>query len=167
MNDQCYVSRIQNEESQRSFSQYLNQSAKRRRLALDSCSQDCSSKCVTNIRADRIETITHKTKKEIVAIGASTGGPTALSTLLRSFAKDFPVPIVIVQHMPAEFTKRLACRLNDVCEIEVAEALDGDCVEPGVAYIAPGGLHMSLYRHNNKTRVRVFDEPPVNSCRLP
>lgn len=84
------------------------------------------------------------TTKKILLIGASTGGPQTLEALLQEFPDNIPVPIVIVQHMPPNFTKFLAERLNTVCDIEVKEAKEGDKLENGVALIAPGGFHAEL-----------------------
>lgn len=80
----------------------------------------------------------------IVAIGTSTGGPKALQTVLSKLPKDFPAPLVIVQHMPSGFTKSLAKRLNEQCHITVKEAVDGESLEAGKAYIAPGNYHMEI-----------------------
>lgn len=80
----------------------------------------------------------------IVAVGTSTGGPKALQTVLSKIPKDFPAPIVIVQHMPSGFTKSLAKRLNNLCHIAVEEAVDGQPLKPGTAYIAPGNYHMAV-----------------------
>ena len=85
--------------------------------------------------------------KSIVAIGTSTGGPKALQTVLSSLPKNFPAPIVIVQHMPSGFTKSLADRLNNICQIRVKEATDGEKLIPGTAYIAPGNYHMIVNQH--------------------
>ncbi|MFC3095028.1 chemotaxis response regulator protein-glutamate methylesterase [Alteromonas sediminis] len=74
-----------------------------------------------------------------VAIGASTGGPVALQTVLSGLPKHFPLPILVIQHMPGTFTKAFAERLNGQCEIDVLHAASGDVLKPGVAYIAPGG----------------------------
>lgn len=82
--------------------------------------------------------------KKIVAIGTSTGGPRALQNVLTKLPADFPAPIVIVQHMPPGFTKSLADRLNSLSEITVKEAEDGELLQKGTAYIAPGNYHMSL-----------------------
>jgi len=83
---------------------------------------------------------------KIVAIGCSTGGPQALQEVLPLLPKDFPAPIVIVQHMPKFFTKPFAERMNQLCQIEVREAADGQVVAPGVALMAPGGLQMRVVR---------------------
>ena len=81
----------------------------------------------------------------IVAIGASTGGTEALREVLEALPANRP-PILIVQHMPERFTAAFAERLNQLCQIEVLEARNGDRVIPGRALIAPGGRHMLLTR---------------------
>lgn len=102
----------------------------------------------------------------IVAIGTSTGGPKALQAVLNKFPKDFPAPIVIVQHMPSGFTKSLANRLHNICHINVKEAVDGDVLQAGTAYIAPGDYHMavdeSLRISIYKDRERDGHRPSVN-----
>lgn len=82
---------------------------------------------------------------ELLLIGSSTGGPKALQELLPALPKNFPVPILIVQHMPSTFTKPFADRLNTLCQVQVKEAEHGETVQPGHVYIARGGIHM-LYR---------------------
>ncbi|XZN93249.1 MAG: protein-glutamate methylesterase/protein-glutamine glutaminase [Microcoleus sp.] len=106
-----------------------------------------------------------KSKVEIVAVGASTGGPNALETVLSALPANFPVPIVIVQHMPPIFTKRLAERLAQKCKIGVKEGLTGGIVAPGVAWIAPGDYHMFLERQGLEVQIRTNQDPPENSCR--
>ncbi len=103
---------------------------------------------------------------EIVAIGTSTGGPNALATLLATFPADCPVPLVIVQHMPAAFTSLLAKRLAARVAIGVGEANLGDELHPGRAWIAPGDYHMELTRDAQRAvRLRLHQGPPENSCR--
>ncbi|MFW1677694.1 protein-glutamate methylesterase/protein-glutamine glutaminase [Pontibacter sp. JAM-7] len=80
----------------------------------------------------------------LVVIGASTGGPVALQQVLMSLSADFPYPILLVQHMPNTFTPVFAKRLNQLCRIEVREAVDGDLLKPGVALLAPGGKQMII-----------------------
>ncbi|RJQ55772.1 MAG: chemotaxis response regulator protein-glutamate methylesterase [Nitrospiraceae bacterium] len=82
----------------------------------------------------------------IVAIGSSTGGPKALQNILTRLPKDFPVPILIAQHMPQSFTGPFAERLNQLSSIEVKEAEQGEVIKRGIAYIAPGGGHMSIVK---------------------
>lgn len=102
---------------------------------------------------------------DVVAIGVSTGGPNALSKILPCLPADFPVPIVIVQHMPPLFTKHLADRLNLNSQIAIAEAQPGDILKPGTAWIAPGNFHMTLQRHVSEVRIETNQNPPENSCR--
>ena len=102
---------------------------------------------------------------DVVAIGVSTGGPNALSKLLPAIPGDFPLPIVIVQHMPPMFTKLLADRLNAQSEIEIHEAVDGQTVLPGQAYLAPGDFHMVVKRQLTRVVLSLQQEPPENSCR--
>ncbi|MBI5741941.1 MAG: chemotaxis response regulator protein-glutamate methylesterase [Nitrospirae bacterium] len=82
----------------------------------------------------------------IVAIGSSTGGPRALQNILTKLPKDFPVPILIAQHMPPNFTRPFAERLNQISAVEVKEAEHGEVIGKGVVYIAPGRGHMSIVR---------------------
>jgi two-component system chemotaxis response regulator CheB len=102
---------------------------------------------------------------EIVAIGTSTGGPNALAALIPSLPADFPVPIVIVQHMPPLFTAMLAERLNAKSAIAVGEAVAGDRLAPGRAWIAPGDHHMIVTRSGGSPRIELHRGPPENSCR--
>ena len=102
---------------------------------------------------------------DLVAIGTSTGGPNALAELLPSIPRDFPVPIVIVQHMPPLFTRLLAARLNDRSALTIQEAQAGQTVNPGEAWIAPGDFHMTVERRGTSTRLALNQDPPENSCR--
>jgi two-component system chemotaxis response regulator CheB len=101
----------------------------------------------------------------ILAIGISTGGPKALEVLLPAIPKTYPLPIVLVQHMPPLFTKMLAERLNTLCALEVKEAAAGDAVEAGKVLIAPGNFHMRITGGSAAPRVALDQAPPVNSCR--
>ncbi|MCG8608908.1 MAG: chemotaxis response regulator protein-glutamate methylesterase [Pseudomonadales bacterium] len=91
-----------------------------------------------------------------VLIGTSTGGPLALQKVLTQLPRDFPAPIVLVQHMPASFTPAFAERLNKLCAIEVREASDGDTLQKGVALLAPGGKQMMLESRGG-TKVRILE----------
>ena len=104
------------------------------------------------------------TTDKVVAVGASTGGTQALEQFLTGLPRVSP-GIVIVQHMPEKFTAAFAERLNNVCELEVLEAKNGDPVIPGRALIAPGGRHMMLKRSGAQYLVDVIDGPPVNRHR--
>jgi two-component system chemotaxis response regulator CheB len=101
---------------------------------------------------------------DIVAIGTSTGGPNALAEVLPRIPKDFPVPIVVVQHMPPIFTRMLAERLSKYSAIPVEEGGAGVILSPGRAWIAPGNFHMTV-RAGLKWSVGLNQEPPQHSCR--
>ncbi|WP_122847219.1 protein-glutamate methylesterase/protein-glutamine glutaminase [Pseudomonas viridiflava] len=81
---------------------------------------------------------------KLVAIGTSTGGPVALQRVLTQLPAGFPAPLVLIQHMPAAFTKAFAERLDKLCKISVKEAEDGDVLRPGLALLAPGGKQMMV-----------------------
>ncbi len=103
-----------------------------------------------------------KNKPKILVIGASTGGPVALAEVLIALPANFPLPIVLVQHMPENFTKAFAERLNKQCHIRVREAVDGDQLQPGLALLAPGGKQLMLDKRNGGS-VRVLpDDERVN-----
>jgi len=102
---------------------------------------------------------------DIVVIGVSTGGPNALTTMLPKLPENFPVPILIVQHMPPVFTKHLADRLNQLCNLHVHEAVDGELLEAGGAWLAPGNFHMTLRRQGTQLKSVLNQEQPENSCR--
>jgi two-component system chemotaxis response regulator CheB len=102
---------------------------------------------------------------QVLAIGASTGGPNALAEVLGRLPADFPVPIVIVQHMPPMFTRLLAERLSAQFPLRVQEGGSGSFLQPGHAWIAPGDYHMIVVRDNRQVRVQLHQEPPENSCR--
>jgi two-component system chemotaxis response regulator CheB len=102
---------------------------------------------------------------EVIAIGTSTGGPNALSTVLRELPSSLPVPIVIVQHMPPVFTKMLAERLTSTTPVPVDEAVHGQVLEPGRAYLAPGDQHMVLQRQGVGVVITLNKDPPEQSCR--
>jgi two-component system chemotaxis response regulator CheB len=101
-----------------------------------------------------------QTTHKVIAIGASTGGTKAIEVILKAMPITAP-GMVIVQHMPENFTKAFAERLNQICQIEVREARDDDHVVPGRALIAPGNQHMLLYRSGANYLVRIKDGMPV------
>lgn len=102
---------------------------------------------------------------EGVVIAVSTGGPSALAEVLPAFVPEARVPIVVVQHMPAFFTKALAERLQKVSGLPVREAVEGESLTPGVVLVAPGGRHVELVGDSAQAHVRLTDDPPENSCR--
>ncbi len=99
--------------------------------------------------------------EKIIFIGASTGGTEATKDLLMGLPADCPA-VMITQHMPPGFTRSYAARLDGLCRIRVSEATDGERILPGHAYIAPGGLHMSVERSGANYIARVTDGEPVN-----
>lgn len=101
----------------------------------------------------------------ICAIGVSTGGPEALSKLIPKIPEDFPVPIVMVQHMPPLFTKSLAESLTRRSNVKVVEAEDNTPVTKGTVLLAPGGKHMVIRNVNGAMVAGINEEPPENSCR--
>ena len=105
-----------------------------------------------------------QTTNKIIAIGASTGGTEALKKVLIKMPPNSP-GIIIVQHMPANFTKAFAARLNDLCQISVKEAEDNDSVIPGTALVAPGNFHMILRRSGARYYVEVKTGPMVHHQR--
>ena len=100
-----------------------------------------------------------------VCIGVSTGGPVALMQIFSQLKAPLSVPVFIVQHMPSSFTTSLAARLSTSGPMKVIEPRDGDIGLPGVAYMAPGGLHMVLSKKGTKTHIHLTEDPPENSCR--
>jgi two-component system chemotaxis response regulator CheB len=103
--------------------------------------------------------------RSIVCIGVSTGGPRALAEVIPAFPPDFPLPIVIVQHMPPVFTRLLAERLQANSRLDVVEAQQGMTVAPGKVIIAPGDYHMRVVRSAGQIVVSLDQSPPENSCR--
>jgi two-component system chemotaxis response regulator CheB len=103
---------------------------------------------------------------KLLAIGTSTGGPVALQQVLTKLPASFSLPIVMVQHMPGSFTPAFAARLNQLCAINVKEAADGDILEPGTAYLAPGGKQMVLESRGGRQVLRVV-EPEVGQTYKP
>ncbi|MDQ7827106.1 MAG: chemotaxis-specific protein-glutamate methyltransferase CheB [Candidatus Eremiobacteraeota bacterium] len=104
---------------------------------------------------------------EAVGIAISTGGPVALRVFIPRLPGDLPVPVFIVQHMPATFTAALAESLDKISALKVVEAASGDAVKPGTVYIAPGGRHMKVQRdeHSNLPVIVATDDPMENYCR--
>lgn len=100
-----------------------------------------------------------------ILIATSTGGPVALREVLPCLPGDLPVPILIVQHMPPQYTHSLAERINEASELEVVEACDGMTLEPGWAFIAPGGRQMKIAPRGSRPVIRITDDPPEHGCR--
>jgi two-component system chemotaxis response regulator CheB len=102
---------------------------------------------------------------DLVAIGTSTGGPVALKTVLSRLPADFPVGVVVVQHMPPVFTKAFAERLDSCCKVRVKEAENGDAILPGRVLLAPGNWHMTVTRFGAEPHVLLNQAEAVNGHR--
>lgn len=101
--------------------------------------------------------------RELLVIGASTGGPQALQEIFRSLPGNFPAPIVVVQHMPPVFTEAFAERLNNLSALKVSEARDGQTLQAGQACVAPGARHLLVRRTSGGVGLSIDDGPPVLS----
>lgn len=106
--------------------------------------------------------VMRESSEKIVAIGTSTGGPSALINVFKKFPDKFPSPVLVVQHMPEGFTTAFSKRLDDSSNLSVKEAEDGDDVLPGHGYVAPGHSHMALVRRGDKYKLRVFKAEKVS-----
>jgi two-component system, chemotaxis family, protein-glutamate methylesterase/glutaminase len=111
---------------------------------------------VASVRQDRVD---------VIAIGCSTGGPDALTAIVSGLPVDLAVPVVVVQHMPALFTRLFAERLDRSCPLTVREATDGRTLEPGQILVAPGDHHLTLRRQGVEVLAHLTKEPPENYCR--
>lgn len=116
---------------------------------------------IVKAKKEKVErrTFFNPTRKKIIVIGTSTGGPMTLERILTELPDNMPSPLLIVQHMPPGFTKPFAERLNSICDIEVKEATNGEKIKDGVAYIAPGGFHMELEETDGDVFVALNMEP--------
>jgi two-component system, chemotaxis family, protein-glutamate methylesterase/glutaminase len=103
--------------------------------------------------------------KKIICIGTSTGGPRALQAVLAKIPADIKAPLLIVQHMPPGFTKSLANRLDSLSKLHVKEAVDGEVLKNGTAYIAPGGFHLTVKRALPGLVIQLDQAPPRNGHR--
>lgn len=98
---------------------------------------------------------------EIVAIGTSTGGPSALQVVLPALPGNFPVPVLVAQHMPPGFTGPLAQRLNGLCPLNVREGIHGEILKAGTVYVAPAGKQMQIQRKSEQLTLHIGDEAPI------
>ena len=104
---------------------------------------------------------------DMVAIGISTGGPQALKRLIPQLPEDFPVPVVMVMHMPVGYTEMYAAKLNELSRLEVREAAEGDEVKPGRVFLAPAGRHLTLKRDASGKIVTHLDARPFDMLHKP
>lgn len=98
---------------------------------------------------------------EIVAIGTSTGGPSALQAVLPTLPVNFPVPVLVAQHMPPGFTGPLAQRLNGLCALNVREGIHGETLKAGIVYVAPAGKQLQVQRRSGQLILHIGDEAPI------
>ena len=120
----------------------------------------------TSIQARMKKISGQQTRIQVVALGISTGGPRALMEVIPQLSRSFPVPLLIVQHMPALFTKSLANSLDQKSAVRVVEASDGDKPKPGTVYIAQGHRQMQVELDDSEaTVIRITDDPPELNCR--
>lgn len=120
----------------------------------------------SSLSAKRVESVIKTASGKnygLLALGTSTGGPVALQQILKQFPQNFPLPIIMVQHMPATFTNAFANRLNSLCKITVKEASDGDVLKAGCAYLAPGGRQMIITGTENAAKIKIIDD---NSAKI-
>ena len=103
--------------------------------------------------------------RKIVALACSTGGPKSLQQVIPMLPKNLDAGVVLVQHMPAGFTASLAARLNEISDINVKEGADGDVIQKGWVYIAPGGKHIKVVKKASEYVIKLNDEPPIDGLR--
>jgi len=123
-----------------------------------------ASKAVTKPASESVSVkatvLPSKGDYQLIAIGTSTGGPVALQDVLTKLPKNFPLPIILIQHMPASFTPAFSKRLNGLCQIEVQEAANGDMLKPGLALLAPGGKQMEVVKRGGVSYIKISEPLP-------
>ncbi len=112
-----------------------------------------------------IKHVNHRKKYDFILIGSSTGGPRALDVVIQSIPSNFPLPVLIVQHMPPKFTTALAIRLNDESKLKVVEVTKEMELSPKTIYVAMGDKHMEVFRKNGAFAVRSANGPKMNSVK--
>lgn len=115
---------------------------------------------ISPLSSSRVKPSAAKGTFKLLAIGSSTGGPVALQEVLTRLPANFPLPIVLVQHMPGSFTEAFANRLNQISKIEIREAQDGDQLKKGLALLAPGGKQMLVEGRGDMLRIRIKESEP-------
>lgn len=121
---------------------------------------DVSSNRVVKTTVKRV-VASAKGGNRVVALACSTGGPKALQSVIPYLPKNLDAPVVLVQHMPAGFTKSMAERLNELSDIEVKEAEDGETLRKGVVYIAPGGKHIEVKKNSDGSHSVIYNDMPA------
>lgn len=129
---------------------------RRKTQQMDSVSKKVEATMFTGIK---------KGKSKIIALACSTGGPKTLQKVVPLLPANIDAPMVIVQHMPAGFTASLASRLNEMSEVNVKEASNGDVLKKGTVYIAPGGRHLRIAKSSAGYEIKLSDEPAIEGLR--
>lgn len=145
-----------------SLQEFQNQVVQAVRTAFASNRSRLGKSDATKVLRPRTRAV--RTDDMLVAIGISAGGPATLHKLIPVFPKVFP-PMVVTQHMPADFTGPFAKRLSDCCEFDVKEAAEGDVLKPGTLHLAPGDRHLKVVRRGSKLVVNLDDGPKVSGFR--
>ncbi len=101
----------------------------------------------------------------VIVMGASVGGPRTFESILKEIPRNFPSPILIVQHMNNMFTRQFTIRLNQVCSLKAILGKNGDEIKSGIIYVAQGDKHMQIIEKNEKPHIRIYEGAPVNFCR--
>lgn len=140
--------------------EYFKQDLKKR-ITVHFVDKEQANQRIINERKPSTQKISIKKDINAVVIGASTGGPKALLSIIRALPKAINVPIFIVQHMPPGFTASFAKRLNSAAHVEVMEAKDGQVIKNGKVYLAPGGKHMTLHRG----KIKLDERPKIHGVR--
>jgi len=109
----------------------------------------------------RTPTAVERSEDRLIVIGASAGGPQAIEVILRRLESESS-PVLIAQHMPENFTRAFACRMDEIARVKVSEAEHGMPLRTGEVYVAPGGRHMRVRRAANELCISIDDDPPVN-----
>ena len=134
----------------------LNAVLKTQKMALGSKSAETPEKVVLRRNTEPV-----RSRNKLVALACSTGGPKALQSVIPYLPKNLDAPMVLVQHMPAGFTKSMADRLNELSPLDVKEANEGDVLEKGHVYVAPGGKHLLVQRLADGTHCIVLSDAPA------
>jgi two-component system chemotaxis response regulator CheB len=116
---------------------------------------------------ETVTSITGNHSVDLVVLGISTGGPQALKRLIPQLPADFPVPVLMVMHMPVGYTEMYAAKLNEMSQLEVREAGEGDEVKPGRVFLAPAGRHMTVKQNSTGKIVTHLDAKPFNTLHRP
>lgn len=134
-------------------------------LHMDSPGQKQSAGVPVRVPGVRKKTAGIHGGKKLIALACSTGGPKSLQSVIPFLKRGMNAPMVLVQHMPAGFTKSMAERLNEISEVTVKEAEEGDILQPGRVYVAPGGKHMEIAKTAAGHKIVLTDKPPVGGLK--